>query len=194
VKITEGNAEVPYAFEMPKWWEMREGVTIPAIPIGKPKEGGQGYVPERNPYFKKFSTRTMRPVIDFDTCVKCNLCWIACPDSVFDVMPDGTFDANMEACCGCGVCEAVCPVENCITMVNESVFNDNASQWEAWRKDKAGYKTWLTATIGDKKTTVRSHGFRFRGQYDEELKHDLESGGIEITAGIPGENADRKTV
>ena len=42
VKITEGNAEIPYSFEMPKWWEMREGVTIPAIPIGKPKEGGQG--------------------------------------------------------------------------------------------------------------------------------------------------------
>jgi pyruvate ferredoxin oxidoreductase delta subunit len=194
VKITEGNAEVPYAFEMPKWWEMREGVTIPAIPIGKPKEGGQGYVPERNPYFKKFSTRTMRPVIDFDTCVKCNLCWISCPDSCFDVMPDGTFDANMESCCGCGVCEAVCPVEDCITMVNESVFNDNGSQWEAWRKDKAGYKTWLTTTIGDKKTTVRSHGFRFRGQYDEEIKRDLDSGGVEITAGIPGENAERKTV
>ena len=81
-RSTEGNAEIPYSFEMPKWWEMREGVTIPAIPIGKPKEGGKGYVPERNPYFKKYTTRTMRPVIDFDTCVKCNLCWISCPDSV----------------------------------------------------------------------------------------------------------------
>src|SRR5438034_1403157 len=57
VKITEGNAEVPYSFEMPKWWEMREGVTIPAIPVGKPKEAGKGYVPERNPYFKKFTDR-----------------------------------------------------------------------------------------------------------------------------------------
>ncbi|PYN61182.1 MAG: (4Fe-4S)-binding protein, partial [Candidatus Rokuibacteriota bacterium] len=122
IKITEGNPEVPYSFEMPKWWEMREGVSIPAIPIGKPKEGGQSYVPERNPYFKKFTTRTMRPVVDFDTCVKCNLCWISCPDSCFDVMPDATFDANMESCCGCGVCEAVCPVEHCITMVNEAEF------------------------------------------------------------------------
>jgi Pyruvate/2-oxoacid:ferredoxin oxidoreductase delta subunit len=179
---------------MPKWWEMREGVTIPAIPIGKPKEGGQGYVPERNPYFKKFTTRTMRPVIDFDTCVKCNLCWISCPDSCFDVMPDATFDANMEACCGCGVCEAVCPVEKCITMVNESEFEDNASQWEMWRKDKAGYKTWLLAKIGDKPSTARSHGFRFRGQYEQELKQDLDRGGVEITAGIPGENAQHKTV
>lgn len=192
VRITEGNAEIPFSFEMPKWWEMREGVTIPAIPVGKPKEEGKGYVPERNPYFKKYTTRTMRPVIDFDTCVKCDLCWISCPDSCFDVMPDGSFDASMEACCGCGVCEAVCPVEQCITMVNEAVFNDNASQWEMWRRDKIAYQSWLQAVIGNRKATVRSHGFRFRGQYDEELRQDLDSGGVEITAGIPGENAKHK--
>src|SRR5712692_7529019 len=29
VKLTEGNPETPFAFEKPKWWEMREGVTIP---------------------------------------------------------------------------------------------------------------------------------------------------------------------
>jgi pyruvate ferredoxin oxidoreductase delta subunit len=194
IRITEGNDQVPFSFEMPKWWEMREGVTIPAIPVGKPKEEGKGYVPERNPYFKKFSTRTMRPVIDFDTCVKCNLCWISCPDSCFDVMPDATFDANMEACCGCGVCEAVCPVEKCITMVNESLFDDNASQWEMWRQDKDAYKTWMLGKIGDKQATVRSHGFRFRGQYEQELQADLDVGGVEITAGIPGENAKHKTL
>jgi pyruvate ferredoxin oxidoreductase delta subunit len=136
----------------------------------------------------------MRPVINFDTCVKCTLCWIQCPDSCFDVMPDGTYDANMEACCGCGVCEAVCPVENCITMVNESVFEDNASQWEMWRRDKPTYQTWMAEKIGDKKATVRSHGFRFRGQYEKELEKGLEDGGTEITAGIPGENAPHKTV
>jgi formate hydrogenlyase subunit 6/NADH:ubiquinone oxidoreductase subunit I len=107
-------------------------------------------------------------------------------------MPDGTFDAAMGACCGCGVCEAVCPVEHCITMVNEQAFDDNKSQWEMWRQDKVSYKTWLTEKIQDKKTTVRSHGFRFRGQYDEELKAELDSGGVEITAGIPGENASHK--
>jgi hypothetical protein len=79
-------------------------------------------------------------------------------------------------------------------MVNESVFEDNASQWEMWRKDKTKYKTWLTETIGNKKATVRSHGFRFRGQYDEEIKTDLDRGGVEITAGIPGENAKSKVI
>ena len=63
-----------------------------------------------------------------------------------------------------------------------------------WQKDKGGYKTWLGAKIKDKVTTVRSHGFRFRGQYEEELKKDLDSGGVEITTGIPGENAAHKTV
>jgi pyruvate ferredoxin oxidoreductase delta subunit len=192
VKIAEGNSEVPYAFEKPKWWEMREGVSIPAIPIGKPMEGGKGYVPERNPYFKKFTTRTMRPVIDFDKCVKCTLCWLQCPDSCFDVTPDGLYDANMESCCGCGVCEAVCPAKECITMVSEAAFDDNASQWDMWRKDKAKYTAWMTGKINDKKTVVRSHGFRFRGQYEEEIGKDLDMGGIEITAGIPGENADAK--
>jgi hypothetical protein len=79
-------------------------------------------------------------------------------------------------------------------MVNEAVFEDNASQWEMWRKDKVAYKAWLGTKISDKKATVRSHGFRFRGQYEEELKTDLDAGGVEITAGIPGENAAHKTV
>jgi carbohydrate-selective porin OprB len=52
----------------------------------------------------------------------------------------------------------------------------------------------MLGKIGDKKTTVRSHGFRFRGQYEEEIKTELDSGGVEITAGIPGENAKHKTV
>ena len=195
VKITEGNPETPYSFELPRWWEMREGVTIPSLPIGKPIEGGKGYRPERSLVFKKFSTRTMRPVIDFDTCVKCTLCWLQCPDSCFDVTPEGLYDANMESCCGCGICEAVCPVHDCITMVNESAFEDNASQWEMWRRDKDAYKVWLAEKIRDKVTTARSHGFRYRGQYEEELNlGELELGGASLASGIPGENASRKGV
>jgi len=39
-----------------------------------------GFQPARNPTFKKFTTRTMRPVVNFDTCIKCELCWLQCPD------------------------------------------------------------------------------------------------------------------
>jgi pyruvate ferredoxin oxidoreductase delta subunit len=131
-----------------------------------------GFQPDRNPTFLKFSTRTMRPVVNFDTCIKCTLCWLQCPDSCFDVTPEGLYDANMKACCGCGVCEAVCPVKECVTMVNETEFKDNSSQWEDWRKDKDGYKVWLEEKI--KHPPERSHGFRYRGQYEEQIPEMLE--------------------
>src|SRR4029078_1463088 len=150
---------------------------IPGIPRGHemkdPTTGKTGgYQPERNPTFKKFTTRTMRPVVDFDTCIKCTLCWLHCPDSVFDVTADGLYDANMEACCGCGVCEEVCPVAKCVTMVNETQFANNDSQWEAWRENKEGYKSWDKEKIAD--PPERSHGFRFRGQYQEEVPEMLK--------------------
>jgi 2-oxoacid:acceptor oxidoreductase delta subunit (pyruvate/2-ketoisovalerate family) len=156
---------------------MGEGVTIPAIPQGHLMKDAQsaqtgGYQPARNPTFKKFTTRTMRPVVNFDTCIKCTLCWLQCPDSCFDVTPEGLYDANMEACCGCGVCEAVCPVKDCVTMVNEVSFTDNSSQWEAWRKDKTTYNVWLQDKIHTKHD--RSHGFRYRGQYQEQVPAMLE--------------------
>jgi pyruvate ferredoxin oxidoreductase delta subunit len=177
VQPSQGNPEVPYKFDLPKWHEMGEGIAIPSIPEGKPVEdpsshASGGYRPDRNPTFKKYTTRTMRPVVNFDTCIKCTLCWLQCPDSCFDVTPEGLYDANMQACCGCGVCEAVCPVKECVTMVNETEFKDNASQWEAWRKDKQGYEVWLQAKI--KSHGDRSHGFRYKGQYEEQVPEMLE--------------------
>jgi pyruvate ferredoxin oxidoreductase delta subunit len=177
VQPNQGNPEEPYKFEMPKWWEMREGITIPCIAPGSAMKDAEtakvgGWQPERNPTFKKYATRTMRPVLDFDTCIKCTLCWLQCPDSCFDVTPEGLYDANMEACCGCGVCEAVCPVPNCLTMVNEAVFHDNASQWEMWKDGKEVYKKWLGEKIEHRPD--RSHGFRYRGQYEEQVPEMLD--------------------
>ncbi len=178
VQPTEGNPEPPYQFELAKWHEMREGLAIPGIPLGAAVadvDSGKtgGYRPARNPTFKKFTTRTMRPVVDFEKCIKCTLCWLQCPDSCFDVMPDGMYDANMEACCGCGVCEAVCPEKDCITMVNDTEFRDNASQWEMWRKDKDGYARFVAEKISSR--PERSHGFRFRGQYEQQVPGELAS-------------------
>jgi pyruvate ferredoxin oxidoreductase delta subunit len=178
VRPDQGNPETPYTFELPKWHEMRDGVTIPGIPAGGGFEDPTthavgGFRPDRNPTFKKFSTRTMRPVVNFDTCIKCTLCWLHCPDSCFDVTPDGLYDANMQACCGCGVCEAVCPVKECVTMVNETEFSDNSSQWEMWKGDKKDYGKWLQGKIAGH--TERTHGFRYRGQYEEQIPEMLET-------------------
>jgi pyruvate ferredoxin oxidoreductase delta subunit len=167
VRPDEGNTETPYSFTLPGWKEMREGVSVTGMPLGEPVRVGDqvgGYRPARNPYFKKFSTRTMRPVVDFDTCVKCTLCWLQCPDGCFDVTPDMTYDLNADACCGCGVCAA----DGCITMVNEAAFSDHRSQWERHKSDPEGYAAWvrqMTAAQAD-----RSHGFRYRGQYQEQVE------------------------
>ncbi|MFQ6022241.1 MAG: 4Fe-4S dicluster-binding protein [Acidiferrobacterales bacterium] len=168
VGADQGNDEIPFEFEMPGWTTMEEGLVIRGM-SGEQKVPGRdgGYVPTRNATFKKFSTRTMRPVVNFDTCTKCRICWLQCPDSCFDITPDDLYDANMEACCGCGVCEAVCPVDDCITMVNEEAFTDNASQWEMWSKDKESYSVWLSEKISEQ--PPRSHGFHHVGQYAEEV-------------------------
>jgi len=77
-------------------------------------------------------------------------------------------------------------------MVREDAFENNASQWDMWRRDQKTYVKWMGDKIASKEHVVRSHGFRFRGQYEQEIKQEMDQGGIEITAGIPGENAAGK--
>ena len=155
---------------------MEEGLVIRGVEPGAGFRGGsEGYEPTRSAVFKKFSTRSMRPVINFDTCIKCTLCWLQCPDTCFDVTPEGLYDANMEACCGCAVCEAVCPVADCITMVNEAEFNDNRSQYEHWRQDKDGYHRWMSQLLQVQKANDadRSHGYHRPGQYEAEAEAEV---------------------
>ncbi|MGA3194039.1 MAG: 4Fe-4S dicluster-binding protein [Terriglobales bacterium] len=180
VKAGEGNAEELFKFALPGWQNMRGGVSIKGQEQGGPYADpvtGQvgGFRPGRNELFKKYSTRTERPVVNFSTCTKCTLCWLNCPDASFDITPDGTYDANLESCCGCGICEDVCPVKDCVTMVNESEFHGNDSQWAAFKKDKDAYLKWLEATI-EKAEPIekRSKGFRYRGQYQEQVPEALE--------------------
>ncbi len=180
VKPGRGNPEKLFSYTLPGWNAMRDGVSITGQPQGGPYpdpvtgEVG-GFRPARNEQFKKYSTRTMRPVVNFKTCTKCTLCWLNCPDASFDVTPDGTYDVNLESCCGCGVCEQVCPVKNCVSMVNESEFYDNASQWEQFKNDQEAYLKWLETTIQKAEPIEkRSHGFRYRGQYQEQVPEALE--------------------
>ncbi len=171
VAADEGSTADLYSFDLPGWTEMQEGLVIRGIPARQQVPGWDGgFVPGRNPKFKKFSTRTLRPVINFDTCTKCTLCWLQCPDTAFDVAPDGHYDANLEACCGCGVCEAVCPVAECITMINEEAFEDNNSQWQMWAKDAKGYAAWLGKKVA--KRSARSHGFHHVGLYQKEIANE----------------------
>ena len=180
VKAGQGNSDELYKFDLPGWKDLRQGVSIKGQEQGGPypdpetKKVG-GFRPGRNELFKKYATRTMRPVVNFATCIKCTLCWINCPDASFDVTSEGTYDPNLESCCGCGVCAEVCPVKNCISMVNEIEFHGNNSEWAEFQKGKDAYLKHLETTI--KKAVPienRSNGFRYRGQYQEQVPVALE--------------------
>jgi pyruvate ferredoxin oxidoreductase delta subunit len=137
--------EVPV---LPKWHEFEEGSVIPAIPRGFEK-GPRGQT--RNDAFKRGTTKTERPVVRFDLCIKCTLCWLDCPDECFDPTDDGLYDVNYEVCVGCHKCADVCPVPECIVMVDELQFNDDKSPWVDYKKDPHNYFEWAEDKKGDER-------------------------------------------
>lgn len=74
--------------------------------------------------------------IDYDKCIGCNICYIACEDGAHqaialqspEVLGVGPGPGRLpgkavpeiidEACVGCNLCSIVCPVDDCITMVD----------------------------------------------------------------------------
>ncbi len=79
--------------------------------------------------------------IDQDKCIKCELCWTACEDGAHQAIRRLPRDNGgpvveiiEEACVGCNLCAAVCPVQGCITM--EPVPNDFAPV--TWKEYAAG--------------------------------------------------------
>ena len=128
----EGNTTEYEEYVKPGWTQMREGIIVEAMKVGT-----------RNPIYKKWSTRTRRPLVNFDTCIKCTQCWLQCPDECFEVTPEGTYEVVYEACIGCSVCAEVCPVPDCITMVNELSFGDNENMYSTYARDPEGYREFL---------------------------------------------------
>ena len=170
----QGNPEETQRFDLPGWTRMEEALVVPAIDVGRGFRGGEGgFQPARSTTFRKWATRTMRPVVNFGACTRCTLCWLQCPDSSFDVTPEGLYDPDPGSCAGCGICENVCPIAGCITMVNEAAFSDNSSQYEHWKRDPDGYVSWLegkTAVAREEKGDAgRSHGLHHWTQYREQL-------------------------
>lgn len=64
--------------------------------------------------------------IDQDACIGCGRCFIACEDTSHQAIDnllnaDGThsYEVKDEECVGCNLCRITCPVENCISMVEQ---------------------------------------------------------------------------
>jgi dihydropyrimidine dehydrogenase (NAD+) subunit PreA len=81
--------------------------------------------------------------INYDKCIGCNLCYIACEDGAHQAIalinPNGHGlgpgrvpgkpipQIKEEECVGCNLCSIVCPVDNCITMVSVDTKRDKMS-------------------------------------------------------------------
>lgn len=90
--------------------------------------------------------------IDYDKCIGCNLCYIACEDGAHQaialVSPNGHGlgpgrlpgkvipKIKEEECVGCNLCSLVCPVEKCITMVDVPTGLPSMS-WSDYQKGLA---------------------------------------------------------
>jgi len=149
---------------LPKWNEFEEGAVVRAVPrkfaMGP---GGQA----RNSMFKRGTTKTLRPVVRFDLCIGCTLCWLDCPDECFDPVDGRLYDVNYEYCVGCGKCAVVCPVPECIVMVDELKFDDDKSPWEHFKRDPEGYIAWAEEKKGNERYKyphVTGTGFDIRKQ------------------------------
>jgi pyruvate ferredoxin oxidoreductase delta subunit len=131
---------------LPKWHEFEDlGVVVPAVKRSF-EIGPRGQ--SRNEAFKRGTTKTHRPIIRFDLCIKCTLCWLDCPDACFDPTDDGLYDVNYEVCVGCHKCADVCPVPECIVMVDELKATDDKSPWQRYKKDPAEYTAWAEKMKG----------------------------------------------
>lgn len=133
---------------LPGWEKFEEGILVKGVKRGFAL-GLEGQ--SRNPDFKRDTNRTQRPTVRFDLCTKCTLCWASCPDGAFDPTKDGYYDVNYEYCTGCGRCADVCPVDDCIIMVDEMKFDNNDSHYRLFAKDPQSYVNKLEAIKGNER-------------------------------------------
>lgn len=81
--------------------------------------------------------------IDPDACIKCGRCYIACEDTSHQaiLMKEGrVFEVDDSECVACNLCVDVCPVEDCITMVELP----KGELDERTGRKRGGYANWTT--------------------------------------------------
>jgi dihydropyrimidine dehydrogenase (NAD+) subunit PreA len=77
--------------------------------------------------------------IDQSKCIHCGLCYVTCEDTSHQAInilkgsPYNEYTIKEPECVGCNLCKLVCPVEDCITMVEQRV-GDEYLNWTEFQK------------------------------------------------------------
>ncbi|MFT6532754.1 MAG: dihydropyrimidine dehydrogenase (NAD+) subunit PreA [Limimaricola cinnabarinus] len=82
--------------------------------------------------------------IDQDLCIKCGRCYAACEDTSHQAIamtPDRMFEVIDAECVACNLCVDVCPVENCIDMVQMSAGSVDPRTGRVVSPDHADWTT-----------------------------------------------------
>jgi dihydropyrimidine dehydrogenase (NAD+) subunit PreA len=82
--------------------------------------------------------------IDQDACISCGRCYAACEDTSHQAIAmssDRTFSVIDAECVACNLCVEVCPVENCITMVQMTPGEVDPRTGREVQKDAADWTT-----------------------------------------------------
>jgi len=93
-------------------------------------------------------TYVEKPIFNRDLCIDCDMCWVACPDSCFQVEEvtnkRGKKQANIvgidyDHCKGCAICVEVCPtpVKSLLMFPEFEDDNEALANWpKKEKKDK----------------------------------------------------------
>jgi len=82
--------------------------------------------------------------INQDDCISCGRCYAACEDTSHQAIAmsdDRKFSVIDAECVACNLCVEVCPVENCITMVQQEPGTVDARTGKVVEKDYANWTT-----------------------------------------------------
>ncbi|MEJ7913773.1 MAG: cytosine permease, partial [Chitinophagaceae bacterium] len=77
--------------------------------------------------------------INQDKCIRCGLCYIGCEDTSHQAIslakgnPYNTYVIKENECVGCNLCQLICPVDDCITMV-EQRKGDSYINWKDFQR------------------------------------------------------------
>jgi dihydropyrimidine dehydrogenase (NAD+) subunit PreA len=85
-----------------------------------------------------------KAVINQDDCISCGRCYAACEDTSHQAIvmsEDRKFSVVDAECVACNLCVEVCPVENCITMVQQSAGTVDPRTGQTISDDYANWTT-----------------------------------------------------